>query len=132
MGKKLLGYLVDPGESVAMPVSVGSKLSDFYCLLHSASIDIVRRKIGNNYYSILCDNYGLCADETPKFSGYTSEGEPILAGSLLILRSRYNDSKLYSLTAEDIKNITQNIGQIVCFNKTTKSFESWPCVTIDY
>lgn len=132
MGNKLLGYLVDPGESVAMPVSVGSKLSDFYRLLHCESIDIVRRKIGNNYYSIVCDNYGLFTDETPKFCGFTSKGEPMLAGSLLILRSRYNDSELYPLTAEDVKNITQNIGQNVRFNKTTKSFESWPCVIIDY
>ena len=81
-------------------------LEDFYEQLDCSTIDIVRRKIGDKVYDIICDDEGLFRDDA-RVSAITEDGEPALVGNLLF--SNHSGAETTALTPNDITNIANHI-----------------------
>lgn len=86
----------------AQVLDIVDELDEFYRLIKCSHIDIARRKIGENYYDIICDDDGLFV-ESPKISAINNLGEPMLVGNLIICDSEDGYEK--SLTDEQVSEV---------------------------
>lgn len=109
--KKITAILIDPETDTARVEEIPDNLGSFYELLRCDCIDIVTRKIGNTYYDIICDDEGLLKD-TPYISAINKACEPMLVGALLVCGRADEKGSLTSLTASDIKNISEHVLRI--------------------
>ena len=89
-------------------------LENYYALLDCTTIDIVRRKIGNRFFTFVVDDEGLLRAGC-KFGALSPDCQDGLAGNLLI--ANQNLSELSSLTEEDFKYLKNNIGMAISPNE---------------
>lgn len=71
------------------------------------TIDIVVRKIGTEYFDIVCDDEGLFK-ENPRVSAVDKNGKPMLVGNLFICKHD-NEGRLVSLSASDFACIQRSV-----------------------
>ena len=88
---------------------IKDKLQTFYDLIGCSSIDIVRRRIGKRYFTIICDDEGLLKDN-PKISAISNLGEVRLVGNLVICSNDVTeDGELIGLTDDEAAYISERI-----------------------
>lgn len=116
MERKIVGVLVDVENNCVHAISLNyndedkNYLDAYYKVLNCDTFDIARRKIGNNYYDIFCDDEGLFK-ETRKPSAITFSGDEIvevLVGNLFIC-SCNEDGETIGLNDEQIDEILNNV-----------------------
>ena len=88
-------------------VDIEDNLNEFYKMLNCKTIDIVTRKIGNNYYDIICDDNGLFKDITIT-SAIDNKNKSALVGNLLIVGLPNDDGNLTDLTDEQTFEVLKN------------------------
>lgn len=93
-------------------LDIKDELQEFYRLIKCDTIDITRRKIGNHYYDIICDDEGLWGD--CKISAIDNLGQPMLVGNLIVCDSEYGYEK--SLTDEQVAEIKSCIQRMYTKN----------------
>ena len=113
---KIKGILIDVLNEQVKVVTIEDELAEFYKILDCHTIDIVRRKIGNKWYTIVCDDEGLIRDN-PKISAINNLGKIALVGNLFICNDKQDDdgTDLDDLSAEDIKYLMQRIHQMCTY-----------------
>ena len=92
-------------------IDVKDDLDEFYEKLNCRLIDIVKRKIGNKWFSVMCDDEGLLID-APKISAIDSAGRGVMfVGNLMFF---HNDGKgrLVGLSDDDIAHIKKYIKRV--------------------
>lgn len=91
-----------------------TELEDMYNHIKCDCIDITERKIGENYYDIIVDDEGLLKDYAIPSAIDKITHEVQLVGNLIV--SKYDEEgELRDLTEKEIKEVTENIKQLVCF-----------------
>ena len=103
---KEVGYFIDPNGRAEL-VEIPKDLNGYYKLLDCGTIDIVSRKIGGQYYDIVCDDEGMFKKDVC-FSMVANGGMPMLVGRLLICNHDGKGNEV-GLTPEDIENIKKHI-----------------------
>ena len=109
---KIKGILVDGQD--AKIIEIEDKLEVYYEKLNCDMIEIVERKIGNNYYNIVCDEEFLCKsyDEPQHIAGMMIDDEgsvqELLLGSIFICNSD-DEGNLTSLSDKDLETILKRI-----------------------
>ena len=84
------------------------RCTSYYKLIQCRYIDIVRRKIGQRYFNIVCNDEGMIAKA--KISAISNLGEIMLVGNLIICSDRVtDDGELTGLTDEEAKYIKERI-----------------------
>lgn len=86
-------------------------LEDYYKYIGCSVIDIVRRKIGDLWVEIVCDDEATFT-EHPKVSAIDVVGIPCLFGNLLVAGGKVIDGELTELTDKEIDYIKQFIIEI--------------------
>ena len=104
-------------ENNAVKVVEANGLEDYYRFIGCSTIDIVRRKIGDLYVEIVCDDEGLFA-EYPKVSAIDRAGNPCLYGNLLVASGRVIDGELTELADREIAYLEHCIVEV-----TTEHFK---------
>ena len=121
MENKITAYLIDPETKTAKPVTITASLESYYSTLRCDLIDIVDRRIGGKRYTIICDDEALLRDD-PLISAIGDLGNPMLAGSLLVVNSDRHAGTLLSLEQSDIDHIARHIHH----HGTRRHPEGWP------
>ena len=100
---------------------IEDNLDTYYKLLNCRCIDIATRKIGNNWYDIICDDEGLLKQEIIPSAIYESNKEIALVGNLIIAK---NDGygNIIGLEEEEIEEIKKHIVEIYGFKLLEVSF----------
>ena len=106
--KKLKGMRIDIENNVAELVTLDNELEAFYKALNCEYIDIYRRKIGDRWYMVLCDDEGALKPH-PIASAIDCFGQVAFYGNLLIVSGRHDEGELYSLTESEIENLKYNV-----------------------
>lgn len=86
-------------------------LQTFYDIIGCHCIDIPIRKIGGEYYDIICDDEGLLKDY-PQVAMVDKSLQPMIVGTIIIAKSDEESGEMMSLTDEDIariKNATSHL-----------------------
>lgn len=99
-------------------------LEDYYRLIKTDLIDIVKRNISGESYEIICDDEGLLKG-TPKISAINDMGEPMLVGNLLIAGGVDREGNLKPMEDEDIEYVMQFIQTMYTRNHP----EGYPMLT---
>lgn len=99
-------YLNAESRELPRVVDIEDKLGVFYELINCTCIDIVRRKIGNKYFDVICDDEGLCKDN-PVVSAVDTQFRMMLVGNLIVSNSD-DEGNLIGLSDEDIKQILRH------------------------
>ena len=76
-------------------------------------IDIPTRRIGGEYYDIICDDEGLLKDY-PQVAMVDKRLKPMIVGTIIIAKSD-EEGELVSLTDEDIARIKNATLQLIDF-----------------
>lgn len=99
-------YLNVENQELPKFMDIEDKLDVFYELIGCRCIDIVRRKIGNKYFDVICDDEGALKDD-PVVSAVDTQFHHMLVGNLIISRAD-DEGNLIDLSEEDIKQILQH------------------------
>lgn len=114
-------------EKQALPkvIEIEDNLDVFYELIGCRCVDIVERRIGHKYFSVICDDEGLFKDDV-LVSAVDVQFHPMLVGNLIVANSD-DEGNLTDLSDEDIK-------QIVRHTKTyfTLSHKIYPALQMNY
>lgn len=94
----------------ASVVEIAPELDEYYRLIECELIDIVSRKIGKNYYDIICDDEGLYAP-TVRISAVDNEFQPMLVGNLIICKSG-RDGYEHGLSEAEQAEVLEHITKI--------------------
>ena len=112
MAEKLMGiYLADDG--VAQTVFVDDELRTYYEMLNCDCIDIVSRKVGDNWYDFVCDDEGILKDKPITIvsrDGDEWRGE--IVGSVFICLND-GEGNLKSLETDDVINLMEHLYAII-------------------
>lgn len=101
-------YLIDVANNDAKVVDIQDSLETYYSLINCECIDIVTRTIGGKEFDIVCDDVGRLVDN-PIPSMYSSKGEVMFCGNIVICGVADNNGCLTSLTDKDIELISRYI-----------------------
>lgn len=102
-------------EEKAFPkvIDIDDDLKVFYKLIGCQYVDMVRRKIGDKHYVIICDDEGLFK-ENPIVSAVDTNFKPMFVGNLIIVKDG-EDGEVIGLSEEDIKQILRNTNTYFTF-----------------
>lgn len=99
-------YLNVKQKALPKVIDVEDNLKVFYELIGCQYIDLVRRKIGDKYFVVICDDEGLFK-ENPIISAVDTKFEPMFVGNLIISNAD-DDGNLIDLSDKDIKQILRH------------------------
>lgn len=103
--KKITGVHVNPKTNTVREITIEKSLESYYKLLDCTCIDIVHRKIGGEYYDIICDDEALCkANAIP--TAFGKDG-PMLFNDLFVVKFDGHDD-VRSLTPEEASAVLEN------------------------
>lgn len=111
--KTIRGIFIDVKEENWTEIEIEKSLQSYYDLIDCDCIDIVSRKIGGQYFDIICDDEGLC--NSPKISAINDMGEPMLVGNLFIVNYD-GQGDITSLSDEDIDHVKKFIEMMYTHN----------------
>ena len=110
MAKQLKGFRVDTyGTRTAGKWEIQDKVDELQAVVGGRCFTIASRKIGGEYFDIICDDEGLLRD-APLPSAADPNGTIMLVGNLFICRHRGPD--LISLKESDYALIKQNLRHV--------------------
>lgn len=104
-------------------MDIADELEVYHDMIDCRCIDIVTRKIGKEWYDIICDDEGLLASKLP--TAFDTSGTPMLVGNLIICR--HDGADLAGLTDEDVDNIIKHRGYYYKDNE-----KQWCIVNMSY
>lgn len=104
--KTLKGLLLDTTTQKAAIVEIEDSLESFYERLHCSTIDIVDAKIGDEIYSVVCDDEAAIRD-IPQVVSFVSRRR-ILINSIFICKCN-SEGELISVSSEDEKNLVDHV-----------------------
>ena len=110
-------YLNVENQELPKVIDIEDKLPVFYELIGCQYIDIVRRKIGDKYYDVICDDEGTFK-ENPIVSAVDTQFKPMLVGNLIISKAD-GEGELIDLSEDDIKQILRHAKTYFTFNHNT-------------
>lgn len=102
--------VLDTTENVIHAKSIERDLDTYYKTINCDLIDIVERKIGNNYYDIICDDEGLFKEGNPTAIITTDNDDNMveqIVGSVIIC-SHDDDGGTIGLTDKQIDEVLAN------------------------
>ena len=97
-------------------------LRDYYKYLDCTCFDITRRKVGDKWFDIFCDDEGLLKDNYIA-TAYTSDHEPALVGNL-IFANHNEQGETTSLSDDDIMLIRDNMLLAMTVVKSKDDYET--------
>ena len=100
-------YMDVENNKLPKVMDIEDKLEVFYELIGCRCIDIVRRKIGNKRYDVICDDEGLFKDD-PVVSAVDTKYGDRLVGNLIICKSDV-EGNLMGLSDNDVEEIIRHI-----------------------
>ena len=100
-------FVLDVIQNEVRMVEVDEELDDFYEQLSCKVFDVAKRKVGDVYYDIYCDDMGLLKED-PVVSAIDQDGKPMLVGNLL-LANHDDHGRTTSLSLKDVENIYRHI-----------------------
>lgn len=106
MMKEITGVLFDAKSGKAGVKTINAETIDaYYEILECECFDVVTRKIGENYYSIFCDDEGLMK-ENPIVTAFVKgrSYQPMLVGNLFVTMTD-EEGNTISLTNEQIVEV---------------------------
>lgn len=108
MVKKLYGVLLDVCNEKFEAIEIEDTLDELYRVTNCSCIDMPVRKIGRKYFTLICDDEGLCK-ANPKISAIDNLGQPQLVGNLFIVSAENVNGELQSLTKSEATYIMKRI-----------------------
>ena len=114
-------------EKQAFPkvIDIDDDLRLFYELIGCQYVDMVRRKIGDKHYVIICDDEGLFK-ENPIVSAVDTNFKPMFVGNLIIAKDG-EECELTDLSEGDIRQILRHIKTYFTLN-----FNVYPALQMSY
>lgn len=110
--QNVTGMLIDVKNNKAGLVTIPDELEDYYRILGCQYIDIYQRKIGDRWYTVVCDDEGALKSDAI-VSAIDVHGALAFYGNLFIVSGRHDDAELHSLTDSEIHNLIPNISSKV-------------------
>ena len=110
--QNVTGMLIDVKNNKAGLVTKPDELKDYYRILGCQYIDIYQRKIGDRWYTVVCDDEGALKSDAI-VSAIDVHGALAFYGNLFIVSGRHDDAELHSLTDSEIHNLIPNISSKV-------------------
>ena len=104
-------------------VDIEPTLEEYYRLLQCDLIDIVPRKIGGEWFDVMCDDEGTFK-EPQKISAINDMGEPMFVGNLMFFKND-GQGNLLGLDDEEIQHIQKHIQHMF----TKKYWAGYPMLT---
>ena len=92
-------------------LDIPDDINTFYKLIQCTCIDIPRRKIGEKFFNIICDDEGLFV-ESPKISAVNKYYQTQLVGNLIICSGEIDEENLTGLSEEEIQYVLKRIRPI--------------------
>lgn len=89
---------------------IDDNLSEFYEIIECDCIDIVKRKIGNKYYNIVCDDESLLKNNPTISVFHPNDSGLNVFGTIIIAGEEDEHGNLTSIDDCDIKNIRSKLG----------------------
>lgn len=120
--KTITGYFVDPENCIAEPRTIDKSLEGYYALLRCDLIDMPERRIGGEYFTIICDDEGLLK-EGNMVSAYDPMGNPALVGPIFVVKFDGGED-VRSLTEEELDLVGEHVMQGI-----TATPDGMPCLT---
>jgi len=114
MNNPITGVLIDTTTGKASIQTIPTTLESYYSLLNCSCIDIVQRKIGGKYFTIVCDDESLLKSD-PVLSAVAPNYDPMLVGSLFICQDG-GDGDLASLDESDLAHVLSHVAYVVTTN----------------
>lgn len=99
-------YLNVEKQELPRVIDIEDKLKVFYELIGCRSIDIARRKIGNKYFDIICDDNGLLKTNHVT-SAVDTQFREMMVGNLIVTKSD-DEGNLIDLSDDEIKQILRH------------------------
>ena len=108
-------------EQQALPkvIDIDDDLKVFYELIGCQYVDMVRRKIGDKYYDVICDDEGAFK-ENPIISAVDTTYKPMFVGNLIISKAN-DEGELIDLSEKDVKQILRHTINYFTMNRNTYS-----------
>lgn len=123
---KIKGVLVDVQNNTVEVAELEHDLDSFHEVINCRCIDIVDRRIGGKYFSIICDDEGMLTDN-PRISAIGDSGYPMLVGNLFVVGSE--DGDICSLTDQEAAYVLSKVENLA----TVKHPEPYKMLTqLDY
>lgn len=108
MARKIFGIQLDVYNEKFEAIEIEDTLDELYRVCNCTCIDMVVRKIGRKYFTIICDDEGLYKADF-KISAIDNLGQPQLVGNLFIVSAKNVDGELQSLTKSEAVYATKRI-----------------------
>ena len=102
----MIVVFIDVKNKEASVKEIENDLDTFYELIGCDIIEAPTRKIGNNYYDIICDEEGKLKDN--KVSAISDSGE-VLVGNLIICKSK--GEEFVGLEEKEVNEVVRNISR---------------------
>ena len=118
-------YLNIEKQELPKVIDIEDNLKVFYELIGCQYVDIVRRKIGDKQYDVICDDEGLFK-EHPIISAVDNTYKPMFVGNLIISKSN-DEGELIDLSENDIKQILRHTITYFTMNRNT-----YPALKMSY
>lgn len=99
--------LIDTEKNSSKVINTDGGLENYYKLLNCDLIDITERKIGGQYFDIICDDEGLFK-EGNRVSAVSEDGRPQLVGSLLIC-NHDGEGGESGLSEKDVQKLSKRL-----------------------
>ena len=127
--KNLTGYLVDVCDELAGSITISNTLDALYDVLNCDLIDITSRRIGDEYYNIICDDEGFFK-EFPKLTAVDRNNGPMFVGSLFVVGPVDAEGNLESLSEGECQTILAHaINAVTHHPDDHNSIITWPVLT---
>lgn len=107
----MLAFNIDTLDKTAGVVSTDGSLKDMYRFCHCDCIDITHVGIDGRRYAVIVDDMGFLRD-SPVPSVFRANGDPMLAGSIMIMRDGVG-GELVGIDEDDVDLIIGHLKGVV-------------------
>lgn len=97
--------------------TIDDDLQVFYDIIGCECIDIVKRKIGDNYYNIICDDEGLFVENPIISLAHPTDMYQTVHGNVIITGIEDEHGNLTSLTNLDIVKIKNELKYMILLDE---------------
>ena len=123
-------YWIDRETNTAKVVETDGSLKSIYKMCHCRCIDIACRNVGGFYLDFFVDDEGLLV-ENPKATVFDHLGNPMLAGSVVVLASDEEGGTI-GLTDEQVRALEEATRNVQIFSFRTGDVEERVVVIAEY
>ena len=110
--------------------TIDDDLQVFYDIIGCECIDIVKRKIGDNYYNIICDDEGLFVEKPIISLAHPTDMYQTIHGNVIITGIEDENGNLTSLTKIDIVKIKSSLKYLIMLDEITNDDTISPIILL--